>query len=289
MFARKYWNVLIVDDEPDIHDLTELVLKKEVVFGAKLKLHHANSKREALELLQKDQRLLFTLSVALVDVVMETDQAGLELCKVIREDWGRQSTSLILRTGQPGHAPPRKIIDDYNITTYLTKLEASGDRLYMAVKAAIQSYYNLAITQNRNQMLDVIRAKASSPKELLEAFQSEIQKLKPSDDLAFHVAHDFFGKYYAGAGVFAERAAYDAIKDDLLARARPQLEQPLAGVPSLLAKVDEYSVVQTKVIGTDKVATMVLKDAVYPRDMLWFYGSMWRQSLAYLAELLARA
>ena len=116
MFTRKHWHLLIVDDEPDIHEVTTLTLKKEEFYGARLKLHHANSAKEAIELLQSDPALMRSLAVALVDVVMETDHAGLDFCRFVRNELKRQSVQLILRTGQPGQAPPRKIIDELSLS-----------------------------------------------------------------------------------------------------------------------------------------------------------------------------
>ena len=71
MEARKFWNVLIVDDEPDIHEISELSLKRETVFGAKLKLHHAKSAKEARDFFEYDEAAA-ALAVAFIDVVMET-------------------------------------------------------------------------------------------------------------------------------------------------------------------------------------------------------------------------
>jgi CheY-like chemotaxis protein len=280
VFYRKYWNVLIVDDEPDIHELSKLLLKKEEFFGAKLKLHHAYSGKEALQLLQDNKDLFVTLAVALVDVVMETDHAGLDFCRAFREQTGKLSTALILRTGQPGQAPPRQIIDEYNVSTYMTKVEATSERLYVALKSGIQHYYETSLVQNRNVMMHSLRVKSTSAQDLLERFAKTIRW--EVDGAKLHAAHDFFGQHYVGAGDLLEKSAYDAIKEDLLARAGDYLAK------HRVAKVDNYLVVQTKVLGTDKLATLVVKDAVYPRDLYWHYGNIWRESLAYIAEVLYR-
>lgn len=283
MLARKNWNLLIVDDEPDVHQVTELVLKKEEFFGVKLKFHHANSTAEAKALFAANPGLELSCAVALIDVVMETDHAGLDLCRWIREARNRQSTALILRTGQPGIAPPRKIIDDYNITGYLTKMEATADRLYMLVKQGIQRFYETSLVQNRNAVMDAIRREAKTPAELLAHFEQSLAGWNKGPDPMLHVAHDFFGQHYVGVGAFKDKAAYVAIKDELLAKAAPQLQ---AG--DGIARVDSYDIIQTRVLGTDKVVTLVLKDAVIPRGQIGYYGAIIRQSLAYLGEVLAR-
>ena len=70
-----------------------------------LKLHHANSAKEARELLQANPMLRYELAVALIDVVMETDHAGLDLCKYLREELGM--TLREARRGCPTHRSKR--------------------------------------------------------------------------------------------------------------------------------------------------------------------------------------
>jgi len=41
----------------------------------------------------------------LLDVIMETDQAGLDLVEFIRDTLKNETVRIILRTGQPGQAP----------------------------------------------------------------------------------------------------------------------------------------------------------------------------------------
>lgn len=297
MLKRKFWNILIVDDEPDIHEVTSLVLKREKIYGSKLNLIHANSAQEAIDLLKDDPQLLRALSVALVDVVMETDHAGLDFCKHMREVFDKQATQLILRTGQPGQAPPRKIIDEYNISGYLTKLEASGDRLYMQIKQGVQAYYDHSVNELA-QAWDTIRFRSGGdPMKMLEGVQGMFgQDFGPGQEL--HLVYDFFGRHYVGAGDFKERKAWEELKGDLLAKAKPELEsrnwkalwaaKPGQEVPNPVARVDEYVVVQAKTLLKGEVATMVLKEPSYPRGMHGFYGALWRQPFVYFAEVLSQ-
>jgi hypothetical protein len=79
--------------------------------------------------------------VAFIDVVMETDTAGLELCDYIREGMGNKLTQLFIRTGQPGVAPERDVIDRYDINGYFTKLETTEDKLYSLVKSGVRQHF----------------------------------------------------------------------------------------------------------------------------------------------------
>ncbi len=102
---HKEWEVFLVDDEPDVLSVSKLAMKDFEVYGVPLRLITAESKAEALELLNKAPRHAAVISVAFIDVVMETDTAGLELCQYIREDMNNPHTQLYIRTGQPGIAP----------------------------------------------------------------------------------------------------------------------------------------------------------------------------------------
>jgi CheY-like chemotaxis protein len=142
MFAKEI-TVLAVDDEPDVLSVTKLALRNMTVGGLPLNVHTATSKAEAIELLNgplgSQVRGISRIAVAFIDVVMETDLAGLELCQYIRETLGNKITQIYVRTGQPGVAPERAVIDRYDITGYLAKVEATEDKLYSLVRAGIRT------------------------------------------------------------------------------------------------------------------------------------------------------
>lgn len=155
------WNILVVDDEPDVLAVTKLALRDVKVYGLPLKIHTAKSKAEAIELLKGPLALQGSsepiVAVALVDVVMENDHAGLELCKYIREEAGGHSVQLFIRTGQPGIAPERSVIDDYDISGYFTKVEMSEQKLYTLVKSGVRqwftSWYALMTEESTNNIV----------------------------------------------------------------------------------------------------------------------------------------
>jgi hypothetical protein len=132
-----------VDDEPDVLSVTTLALRSMRVGGLPLKVYTASSKAEAIELLNgplgSQRRGISRIAVAFIDVVMETDHAGLELCQYIRETMGNKITQMYVRTGQPGVVPERAVIDRYDITGYLSKVEATEDKLYSLVRSGIRT------------------------------------------------------------------------------------------------------------------------------------------------------
>ncbi len=103
--------VLLVDDEPDVLAVSQLAMKGFEVFGLPVRLYTAESKAKAIELLESEfavaAQIGAKLNVAFIDVVMETDSAGLELCDYIRNTLGNRFTQIYIRTGQPGMAPER--------------------------------------------------------------------------------------------------------------------------------------------------------------------------------------
>lgn len=133
------WKVLIVDDEPDVRRVTVLNLRGFQFAGRGLNFLEASSAAEAKVILQDND----DLALALVDVVMETDDAGLKLVEYIRSILENRMIRLIIRTGQPGVAPERYVIDNFDIDDYKDKSELTAQRLYTTVRTALKSYRDL--------------------------------------------------------------------------------------------------------------------------------------------------
>lgn len=136
----KEWEILVVDDEPDVLQITKMALRNVEVYGLPLKVRTASSAAEALEIVRQQPPAAPTIAVAFVDVVMETDDAGLKLCEEIREASGNNVTQLYIRTGQPGVAPERAVMDRYDITGYFTKVEMTEEKLYSLVKSGVRQF-----------------------------------------------------------------------------------------------------------------------------------------------------
>jgi response regulator RpfG family c-di-GMP phosphodiesterase len=133
------WKILVVDDEPDVRRLTALNLKGFQFAGRPLELIEAASAAEAKEKLRAHP----DIAMALIDVVMETDDAGLKLVEHIRTELNNRMIRLVIRTGQPGVAPERFVIDNFDIDDYKDKTELTVQRLYTTVRTAIKGYRDL--------------------------------------------------------------------------------------------------------------------------------------------------
>lgn len=152
------WNILIVDDEPEIHKITELALANVTFKDRPLTFHSAYSGAEALAFLKDNP----DVAVVLLDVVMEHDHAGLETAEKIRKELNNRSTRIILRTGQPGQAPEREVITQYDINDYKAKTELTASKLFTTIIASLRSYNDiLSLEANRHGLEKIVRASAS--------------------------------------------------------------------------------------------------------------------------------
>src|SRR5690349_10650341 len=107
--AEKPWRVLIVDDDPDIHVVTRLCLQGFRFESRELEWLSAYSAAEGRQLLETKP----DIALILLDVVMETPRAGLDLAQAIRNQLNNHAVRIVLRTGEPGEAPPLSVVEEY--------------------------------------------------------------------------------------------------------------------------------------------------------------------------------
>ena len=116
---QRLWRVLIVDDDVDVHAVTRLALRNVSFKGRELELLSAYSGEQAFGILREQS----DIALVLLDVVMETDDAGLILARRIREELHNTIVRVVLRTGPPGQAPEQRVIIEYDINDYKAKTE----------------------------------------------------------------------------------------------------------------------------------------------------------------------
>lgn len=146
------WKILIVDDDPEVHAVTRLTLGKVVFKGRPVVFRSAYSGEEGQQCLLDDP----DTAVILLDVVMETDDAGLRLVRVIREEMENIAVRIILRTGQPGQAPEEDVIVGYDINDYKSKTELTAQKLFTTVIAALRGYEDIRALENNRLGLQQI-------------------------------------------------------------------------------------------------------------------------------------
>lgn len=153
-----YWKVMIIDDDPSVHEATKFSLKRFSFLGREIQWISAYSATEAKRLLEREQHI----ALMFLDVVMEEDNAGLEFAKWFREKGINPSTRIILRTGQPGQAPEREIIVNYDLHDYKTKTELTADKLFTTTVTALRAYHDMSrLEETRKGLEKIIHATAT--------------------------------------------------------------------------------------------------------------------------------
>lgn len=155
--ARK-WKIAVIDDDPAVHDGTRFALSDYSLNGQSLEILSAYSAAEGRKLMAEHG----DIAAVLLDVIMETDVAGLELVEFIRNEIKNETVRIILRTGQPGQAPERRVIVQYDINDYKAKTELTADKLFTSLTAALRSYQQLERMLQTRRGLEIIIDAAST-------------------------------------------------------------------------------------------------------------------------------
>ncbi|MBZ5715838.1 DUF3369 domain-containing protein [Nannocystis pusilla] len=243
------WKVIVVDDDPSVHSVSRLALQRLTVDGVPLQLHFAASAREARGVLDDhgDAALL------LLDVVMESDDAGLRLVDWLRRERINTMIRIVLRTGQPGLAPEMEVMTGYDINDYLAKTEVTTQRLITSVIAGVRAYRDLrTITIQRAGLHKVIEATstlfdARSLEQLLGGILEQVSGLLlPRESSVFFVARrPLFEPTEATPTVIAASGRFSAalgqpVHEVLDATVLRDVERSLAGLGSV--ERGDYSV-----------------------------------------------
>ncbi len=116
------WKILITDDDQTVHDSTVLALNGVHIHGRPIEFLHAYSAHEARDVLLANTET----AVILLDVVMETMDAGLRLVDTIRGELNLPDLRIVIRSGQPGgvntsHEAYRAFVDSFTIKSKITR------------------------------------------------------------------------------------------------------------------------------------------------------------------------
>ena len=146
------WKIAVIDDDPAVHEGTRFALSDYSLNGRGLEIVSAHSAAEGIELMRQHD----DIAAVLLDVIMESDSAGLDLVDYIRNELNNETVRIILRTGQPGQAPERRVIVDYDINDYKAKTELTADKLFTSLTAALRSYQQLHRMEETRRGLEII-------------------------------------------------------------------------------------------------------------------------------------
>ncbi|QQO19259.1 DUF3369 domain-containing protein [Bradyrhizobium diazoefficiens] len=207
--ARK-WKIAVIDDDPAVHDGTRFALSDYSLNGQGLEILSAYSAAEGRKLMAEHG----DIAAVLLDVIMETDVAGLELVEFIRNEIRNETVRIILRTGQPGQAPERRVIVQYDINDYKAKTELTADKLFTSLTAALRSYQQLERMVQTRRGLEIIIDAAStlydfkSMQRLAEGVLTQLASLLNADCAGILVLRDNGGidpelSVLAGSGCYS--------------------------------------------------------------------------------------
>lgn len=156
---RDPWTILLVDDDKDVIEVSQLVLEDIEFEGCPVRILTANSGREGQQIFET----VSGIAVAFIDVVMETDHDGLDLVEFVRNQLGNRDTRLILRTGNPGAAPPLDIVRHLEIDDYKEKTEMTAERLEISLLTALRSYRSLTASQAKSRFVATMSHEIRTP------------------------------------------------------------------------------------------------------------------------------
>ena len=220
------FHVVLVDDEPDVLEVSRLAMRHFKVYGLPIRLHTATSKAQGIEVLNSltlGRHDISMASVALIDVVMETDHAGLELCDHIREVMKNRTMQICVRTGQPGIAPERAVLDRYDIQGYLSKAEATEDKLYTVVKAGIRQASFIGQSHALQDLLRYLIPSATSKSAIADALRNwqRLARLTlagtKAQTIESSLAYIVDGEFVTGVGDWQDAGTATRRRDELAA------------------------------------------------------------------------
>jgi PAS domain S-box-containing protein len=160
--AAAPWRVLIVDDDVDVHVVTKFSLSNVCFLGRRLSFLHAYSGEEALNTLRNTP----DIALVLLDVIMETSDAGLNVARQIRDTLHNNLVRIVLRTGQPGQALEHSIILDYDINDFWCKTDLTTRKLFTTVISSLRAYAGL---EEANRKTATLQSELDHARRLLAA------------------------------------------------------------------------------------------------------------------------
>src|SRR3569832_1657476 len=210
--SARIWMIAVIDDDQAVHEGTRFALADYSLNGQGLEILSAYSAAEG-RILMRDNP---DIAAVLLDVIMETDVAGLDLVEYIRNEIKNETVRIVLRTGQPGQAPERRVIVQYDINDYKAKTELTADKQFTSLTAALRSYQQLERMLQTRRGLEIIIDAAStlydfkSMQRLAEGVLTQIASLLNADcagilvlrdDGSGHKTEDF--SVLAGSGCYS--------------------------------------------------------------------------------------
>jgi signal transduction histidine kinase/FixJ family two-component response regulator len=179
LLSRSTWQILICDDDRSVHEVTKLALEGFKFAGKALEIISAFSGAEGIKIIAQNP----DIAVILQDVIMETNDAGLQAVKYIREVLQNQLVRIILRTGQPGDFPESSVILNYDINDYKSKTELTEQKLFTVLISSLRAYSSIVNLAESRQKLTILNKK-------LHQFNQNLEKLVKERTIELKIAKE---------------------------------------------------------------------------------------------------
>ncbi|MDQ2087184.1 DUF3369 domain-containing protein [Herbivorax sp. ANBcel31] len=251
--TNKSLKVLIVDDDKEVHTITKLALKDFTYNDARLQFLSAYSGKEAKSVISENS----DIAVVLLDVVMEEEDSGLKLVEYIRDELKNQEIRIILRTGQPGQAPERKVIFDFDINDYKEKTELTSQKLFTSMVSSLRAYESIHManqnkkglekiaeaTNNLFEVQSINKLSSIALEQLLSILylNADTKKGKVSGFIAFKKEKDFF--VTSGSGRFKKHINKN-MKDIIFHTSYTKIQNALK--EKRVVSIDEHLIIHFK-------------------------------------------
>lgn len=162
------WKLLSVEDDPTYQASLLYSLGNLEYDGIPVEILTTGSAAEAATLLSAHP----DIAVLLLDVVMEDDDSGLRLVNTIRERLGNHQIRIILLTGQPGMAPRKDVMRQYDIDDYWQKADLKADQLITLITGNLRTWVYINELERARQGLQLLveASRAITSKRDLQSF-----------------------------------------------------------------------------------------------------------------------
>jgi PAS domain S-box-containing protein len=169
------WKILIADDEEDVHTLTKTVLSNFTYKNKKLEFISTYTGKDTIEAVKNNDDIILIL----LDVIMESDDAGLQVVKQIREEIHNDFIQIVLRTGQSGLVPEHEVVMNYAINDYKEKTELTSKKLFTTIVTAIRSYENIRELYESKDKIELLNYDLNK---LIDSFDKNVMACKIDED-----------------------------------------------------------------------------------------------------------
>jgi len=168
------WPVLVVDDDPAVLRLASLILGGESLDGVPVEVLTAASGAEARSVLMARP----DVAVAVIDVIMETQESGLDLVRWLSACPAHVATRRVLHTGQPGEGREEQVSRSTDIHDYWAKGTLRAPEMRRRLVFQLRQHRDLV--QMRTRPSEALRCVAYRSRYVGEGIDADVERIHAS-------------------------------------------------------------------------------------------------------------